>query len=229
MKLRCDPANDFVISLLLLFKDKRFFLFCFFFTILFILFNFFNTVKMGLPLSVTPATGSHTLISTVPYTDWLTYPLTGRFTADNLNKAKNLCSKSIGEKMKVQKHGHELTEQVFDLCKVEWERRNNCHYPHLRVYNFRTTFLPFTNTCLCCECRGRNQLGRMSLHLRKHRTWSPSQLKHCLYVFKAFITTSSSCVFVKLIFDEADTDSKHTNCSTSCLHFSVSGPDSKPD
>lgn len=28
-------------------------------------------------------------------------PPTGRFTADNLNKAKNLCSKSIGEKMKV--------------------------------------------------------------------------------------------------------------------------------
>lgn len=25
----------------------------------------------------------------------------GRFTADNLNKAKNLCSKSVGEKMKV--------------------------------------------------------------------------------------------------------------------------------
>lgn len=27
---------------------------------------------------------------------------TGRFTADNLNKAKNLCSRSIGEKMKVE-------------------------------------------------------------------------------------------------------------------------------
>lgn len=27
--------------------------------------------------------------------------ITGRFAADNLNKAKNLCSKSIGEKMKV--------------------------------------------------------------------------------------------------------------------------------
>lgn len=25
----------------------------------------------------------------------------GRFTADNLNKAKNMCSKAIGEKMKV--------------------------------------------------------------------------------------------------------------------------------
>lgn len=26
----------------------------------------------------------------------------GRFIADNLNKAKNLCSKAIGEKMKVR-------------------------------------------------------------------------------------------------------------------------------
>lgn len=30
------------------------------------------------------------------------FSFTGRFTADNLNKVKNLCSKSIGEKMKVE-------------------------------------------------------------------------------------------------------------------------------
>lgn len=41
------------------------------------------------------------------------FPLTGRFTADNLNKVKNLCSKSIGEKMKVQKL------QIFVSCGVE--------------------------------------------------------------------------------------------------------------
>lgn len=41
------------------------------------------------------------------------FSLTGRFTADNLNKVKNLCSKSIGEKMKVQKL------QIFVLCSDE--------------------------------------------------------------------------------------------------------------
>lgn len=43
----------------------------------------------------------------------LLFPLTGRFTADNLNKVKNLCSKSIGEKMKVQKL------QIFVSCSIE--------------------------------------------------------------------------------------------------------------
>lgn len=41
------------------------------------------------------------------------FPLTGRFTADNLNKVKNLCSKSIGEKMKV------LKLEIFVSCSVE--------------------------------------------------------------------------------------------------------------
>lgn len=35
-----------------------------------------------------------------------TFPFAGRFKADNLNKAKNLCSKSIGEKMKVEEQQH---------------------------------------------------------------------------------------------------------------------------
>lgn len=36
--------------------------------------------------------------------------LLGRFIADNLNKAKNLCSKTVGEKMKV----HEPMIEVKD-------------------------------------------------------------------------------------------------------------------
>lgn len=35
-------------------------------------------------------------------------------------------------------------------------------------------------------------MGRMRLYLRQHRTWSPSQLKRCLYVLIAFLTT---CIF----------------------------------
>ncbi len=46
----------------------------------------------------------------------------GRFTADNLNKAKNLCSKAIGEKMKVRKSAvlicYHWVIRIF--CLVLW-------------------------------------------------------------------------------------------------------------
>lgn len=67
----------------------------------------------------------HTLTAQSPFTEWPIYSLilTGRFTADNLNKAKNLCSKSIGEKMKVQRH----LDIDFISCIAEWERSNDTH------------------------------------------------------------------------------------------------------
>lgn len=44
------------------------------------------------------------------------------------------------------------------------------------------------NTALLCECRRRNQSGRMSLCLKKFKTWSPLQLKHYRYDSNALIT-----------------------------------------
>lgn len=43
--------------------------------------------------------------------------LAGRFTADNLNKAKNLCSKTIGEKMKVDNRwAPSAPNQIVPFC-----------------------------------------------------------------------------------------------------------------
>lgn len=38
-----------------------------------------------------------------------------RFQTDNLNKVKNLCSKAIGEKMKVYAHALSLAEMKVDI------------------------------------------------------------------------------------------------------------------
>lgn len=51
---------------------------------------------------------------------WIVYS-SGRFRADNLNKLKNLCSKTIGEKMKVRELGNSLeslSQRYFILLLV---------------------------------------------------------------------------------------------------------------
>ena len=64
---------------------------------------------------------------------WVLYS-SGRFRADNLNKLKNLCSKTIGEKMKVRELSKRLEKRHFQesvtpssVCKYALVRSGCCN------------------------------------------------------------------------------------------------------
>lgn len=91
--------------------------------------------------------------------------LAGRFTADNLNKVKNLCSKTIGEKMKVDNRSGSASGESDNsvLCSCS------------------TCSPAIPNARLCCPSRKRSLSGTMTLCLRKHRTWRASRRRYCRY------------------------------------------------